>query len=351
MYIGNSPLYQSFPRDRFNGGAASYTLTYNPQTPGAILVIVDGVVQDATNDYTTSGTTLTPTTVWPAGTNNVVVIYLGRSADIGTPSDDTVSIAKLQSAVLQGMRGNIAGLTLSNNGSDATNDIDIAAGSAVDSSVADVLVLASALTKQLDAAWAVGTNAGGLDTGAIANGTYHVFLIKRPDTGVVDVLFSTSPTAPTMPTGYTLKRRIGSILRETAAIVPFTQWGDEFLRTTPLLDISATNPGTSAVTRALLVPTGIVVGAMFHYNAGLHAAAGVHAYFSPLDVADTVPASAAAPLHSSLSSNGSRAGGGGRATVKTDTSAQIRSRISTSDANTVLSISTFGWIDTRGRDE
>jgi hypothetical protein len=34
--------------------------------------------------------------------------------------------------------------------------------------------------------------------------------------------------------------------------------------------------------------------------------------------------------------------------VFTNTSAQIRSRISASDANALLSIATHGWIDTRG---
>jgi hypothetical protein len=58
----------------------------------------------------------------------------------------------------------------------------------------------------------LGTAAGALDTGAIANSTwYHVWLIERVDTGVVDVLFSLSATAPTMPANYTRKRRIGSM--------------------------------------------------------------------------------------------------------------------------------------------
>ena len=86
----------------------------------------------------------------------------------------------------------ITGLTLSNNASDATNDIDIAAGKARDATDTEGMVLASALTKQIDAAWAVGTNAGMLDTGAVGNNTYHLFLIKRSDTGVVDVLASLS---------------------------------------------------------------------------------------------------------------------------------------------------------------
>src|SRR5262245_48463260 len=128
----------------------------------------------------------------------------------------------------------LTGLALSNNGSDAVNDIDIAVGAAAseDATVANRLLmsLTSGITKQLDAAWAVGTNQGGRDTGAIADGTWHVFLIERTDTGVVDVLYSLSPTAPTLPTSYTKQRRIGSILREAGSIVAFTQDGDEFLR-------------------------------------------------------------------------------------------------------------------------
>ncbi|MBD9456007.1 hypothetical protein IB244_31560, partial [Rhizobium sp. RHZ02] len=99
------------------------------------------------------------------------------------------------------IQGALYGLTLSNNAGDATNDIDIAVGMATTDSTTDprTMALASALTKRLDAAWAVGTNQGGLDTGSVGDNTYHVFLIQRSDTGVVDVLFSLSATSPTMP--------------------------------------------------------------------------------------------------------------------------------------------------------
>lgn len=156
------------------------------------------------------------------------------------------------------LRPHIQGLTLSNNASDATNDIDIAAGSAGSDGTTPVLMtLASALTKRLDAAWAVGTGNGGLDTGSIANATYHVWLIQRSDTGVVDALFSTSATSPTMPTNYNRKRRIGSIVRESGAIVAFRQDGDLFLRTR-----ATPRTSTSALASSLLavnVPVGINV--------------------------------------------------------------------------------------------
>lgn len=122
----------------------------------------------------------------------------------------------------------LTGLTLSNNGTDIANDIDIAAGFAADSTNVTIMQLSAALTKRLDAAWVVGNGNGGLDTGSVGDNTYHVFLIQRLDTGVVDVLFSLSATAPTMPPNYTLFRRIGSIVRQDSAIVPFWQDGDIF---------------------------------------------------------------------------------------------------------------------------
>jgi len=51
----------------------------------------------------------------------------------------------------------------------------------------------------------------GLDTGTIANSTwYYVWAIAKPD-GTKGVLMSLSATAPTMPSGYTFKARIGAI--------------------------------------------------------------------------------------------------------------------------------------------
>lgn len=87
-------------------------------------------------------------------------------------------------------QGMLFGLTLSTAGSSGT--FGIAPGSAVDSAATDFMKLTSAYTKTTSS-WALGTAAGSLDTGTIANSTwYHAFLIKRPDTDVVDALTSLS---------------------------------------------------------------------------------------------------------------------------------------------------------------
>lgn len=157
------------------------------------------------------------------------------------------------------IRGQIYGLTLSNNVADPINDIDIAAGSAVDSTGAVSMVLASSLTKRLDAAWAVGSGNGWLDTGSIANTTYHAYLIRRPDTGVVDSIASASPTAPTLPANYTQYAYIAPIMRVSGAIVQFAQRLDDFTYTNGVnTDRSSTAAQANALL-ALLVPNGIPV--------------------------------------------------------------------------------------------
>lgn len=114
--------------------------------------------------------------------------------------------------------GYISGLTYANAVGDATNDITIAVGACADSTGVYPMVLAAALTKRLDASWAVGDGNGGLDTGSIANTDYYIHLIARSDTGVVDVLFSISATAPTMPADYDYRRLIGWFTRESGSI-------------------------------------------------------------------------------------------------------------------------------------
>lgn len=242
--------------------------------------------------------------------------------------------------------GLLYGLTLSNNGTDTTNDIDIATGIAIDATNAKFIKLASGLTKRLDSGWAVGTNQGGLDTGSIANTTYHVWLIMRSDTGVVDVLFSASASSPTMPSNYDYKRRIGSIVRSGGAILAFIQYGDNFLWSIPLVDFNGT-PGTSATTLALTLPTGVAVTAQLSLQLGTTGAnIDSKVLVTALTQADTDPASI---YQVAVRTAGDNRGYGSAATalVPTDTSAQVRYRRS-GDATT-LSLQTFGWFDTRGR--
>lgn len=249
------------------------------------------------------------------------------------------------------LKGHLFGLTLSTAGSSTT--FSVAAGEAADSTAADLMVLAASISKTTSA-WAVGTGNGGLDTGAIAASTwYHAHQIKRPDTGVVDVLVSLSATAPTLPTNYTLFRRIGSMKTNgSSQWAKFFQNDDSFLWSDmPALDINTTNPGTAAITAALGgQPTGVRVNALLNVilnNAGPLAAEFL---FSSLDIADTAPSETASPL----ASGGNDPGASSMVTasqvvVWTNTSAQVRYRLVGSAVGTVIRVQSVGWNDPRGK--
>jgi hypothetical protein len=81
--------------DTFNGtgSATAFTLTSDPSTKNNTTVFISGVYQQKST-YSLSGTTLTFSTAPPAGTGNIEVAYSTPLA-IGTPSDGTVTNAKL----------------------------------------------------------------------------------------------------------------------------------------------------------------------------------------------------------------------------------------------------------------
>lgn len=159
-----------------------------------------------------------------------LILKSGQTADI--VCDGTGFYADVHGDTLSGpqLQGYSTGLALATNVTDATNDVDIAVGAAAsDVSPYYLMQRTSSLTKQIDATWVVGTNAGGLDTGAVGNNTYYIWLIQRSDTLVTDALFSLSSTAPTMPTNYDRKRLIGFLIRAAAANgIPYNVGKPEF---------------------------------------------------------------------------------------------------------------------------
>ena len=149
-------------------------------------------------------------------------------------------------------------------GTDVTNDFDISAGGCMDAANAYWMSTTTIIGKQADVAWAVGGTAGTplgmLDTGAVANSDYYIWMIARSDTGVVDFLSSLSSTAPTMPTGYDFKRLRGWFKRlagvNTLMDVYETEGGGvEVAWRAPIADINLTNTlTTTRRTDAVKVP-------------------------------------------------------------------------------------------------
>lgn len=252
------------------------------------------------------------------------------------------------------LRNFIDGYQMSTAGSSTT--MTIGAGQAANSTNAAYITLASSINKTTGS-WTVGTGNGGLDTGTIANSTwYHFYAIRRPDTGVVDVVFSTNATSPTLPTNYTQFRRIGSAKTNgSGQWVRFFQDGDNFVLDVSVEDISSTNPGTSAVTRTLAsVPTGIVCYANIQTQVYDPSSMLIASLVTSLDKSDETPVVYNSGNNSDNATFGVAASvvGGNVAllSVKTNTSAQVRSRLSGSNAGTLLTIRTRGWIDKRGKE-
>jgi hypothetical protein len=239
------------------------------------------------------------------------------------------------------LRGYIDGLTMSTAGASATMTID--AGQATNSTNAALLTLSASINKTT-AAWAVGSGNGGIDTGSIANSTwYYFYLIRRPDTGVVDVVFSLNSASPTLPTNYTQFRYIGAGLTNgSAQWTAFTQFGDYFQWGTPVVDFT----GAGVVTASTLtcsVPRGRKMLASFNVTASQGASAAI--YLSDLASVDLAPGTTAAPLSSMRPGDGAGTGGS-MVSVTTNTSAQIRRR---EGATGTYSIAAVGWTDLRGR--
>lgn len=247
-------------------------------------------------------------------------------------------------------RSHIAGLTLSAAGGSAT--FGIAAGQAADSTNVSLMNLAAAYTKTT-ASWALGTGNGSLDTGAIAPSTwYHAYEMQRPDTGVVDVITSLSANAPTLPANYTLFRRIGSMKTDGASQwMKFIQNGSYFAWAATVLDVDDTNPGTGAVSKILAsVPTGVIVQAILNSFPIFTSNGNALLLWSDLAVNDEAPSTSVAPLNTGAADTLALgyAIAVGRIVIRTNTSAQVRYRLSASGASDFVRAATVGWIDDRG---
>jgi len=240
-------------------------------------------------------------------------------------------------------RGYIDGLILSND-TDADHDIQVGVGLARDSSNSYMLELTTAITKQIDAAWAAGDDAGGLFSGTVAADTwYHVFLIRKDSDGSIDVGFDTSVTAANIPSGYTAYRRLGSVLTDSSSnILAFRQHGDYFEWDAPVHDVSGGTLATTATALTLTVPTGVSVCPRCNLQV---VGSDVHvAVWNPggtdLDVTTVA---------NRWQQNNTSSGGLGRThdLPWTNTSAQIEYDGSSAATYNLM---TFGWTDLRGKD-
>ena len=310
--------------------SSAYTGDVTKAAGGTALTIANEAIDhshlndDVISGATTSGsfTTGDKLLMWRSGTGMRQIDYSQLPAGGGSASLP---------------RGHLAGMQLSRN---AVTTVGVAAGECRDSTDATDMALATGYVKTF-AAWAVGTGNGGLDTGSIAANTwYHVHVIERTDTGVTDVLLSTSATSPTMPTNYDRRRRIGSIRTDgSSQLHTFTQEGDLFVWGAAKTDYASLF-STSAVFVTLSTPPGVRCLALI--GGQVQSSAQQALYISSADGSDKAPTLGGignlileANTYNSF-----------QLTIITNTSSQIRGR-STSTAN--VDIMTEGYVDFRGK--
>jgi hypothetical protein len=247
-------------------------------------------------------------------------------------------------------RSFLAGLGISNNAVDADHDIDIAAGECRDSGNDANIILASAITKRIDATWAVGTNNGGLFDGTVANATwYHIFVIKKDSDGTIDAGFDTDVAAAHIPTGYSDYRRIGAVLTNGSAnIIGFHQYKNEILWDNPTLDVDESNFGATEQTGTLSVPNDIAIDAIINVHGYGNTTGYVTAYIRNPSVDNETPSIVAGPLalYGNDDSNSASAIG---FHVRTNTSSQVKYRMVACGASDGFRIATIGYIDERGQ--
>jgi len=246
-------------------------------------------------------------------------------------------------------RGYLSGMGLSN-ATDTAHDITVAVGEVRDNANAVDIVLASAMTKRIDATWASGSGNGGLASGvSLGNNTwYHVHAIVV--SGSADIGFDTSITAANLVANNSASafRRIGAVLTDGSAnILNFIQDGDEFIFKAQIVNINATAIGTARVTQAVSAPLGVQTRAILGLVGQVAGSnAGVRVTLTHPDVTDATPTSQNANNAGENSSDNNGTFAGGTHIVLTNTSSQIAIR---QDFNSSVSMNTNGYYDRRGQ--
>jgi len=280
-----------------------------------------------------------------AGGNPGGVIYSGPQTL--TPAQQDQALTNLGAGDLSLLRGHINGAVVANDATNPNTVIAISAGAAV-SSDATTLMKIAACTKNANAAWAAGTGNGSADgaagyTALAASTWYYVFLIKRPDTGAVDVLTSKSPTAPTLPASYSKARLIGAFQTDAAShIMAFHAFddGDTVMwDTVPPIDYATSSLGTSSTTITLVNVPAIEVTVIANMSA-FNGSATSSVYVRHPSAADMSPtANATSPLGTIVSPNSLFVGL--TTFVRADAARQIKAR--SINPATIFNIAVLGW--------
>ena len=118
-YVGTAPLSGDYRKlddisGSFNGSTTDFTLqvgsaNVTPPKETTLLISVGGILQEPVSAYTVSGSTLTFTAA-PASGADFFGVMLGDTLDVGTPSDGTITAAKVENTFISGQTEITSGL-------------------------------------------------------------------------------------------------------------------------------------------------------------------------------------------------------------------------------------------------
>jgi hypothetical protein len=303
--------------------------------------------------------------VFPDGSIPIADLDIDGATDIGAAIADAdlfivddgaggtnrkTTASRLKTYIDAGLpRGYLSGMGLSNE-TDTDHDITVGIGEVRDNANAVDIVLASAMTKRIDATWASGSDNGGLASGvSLENNTwYHVHAIVV--SGSADIGFDTSVTAANLVANNSASafRRIGAVLTDGSGnILNFIQDGDEFIFKAQITNINASAIGTARVTQVVSVPLGVRCRAILGLiGVVANSSAGVLITLTAPDVTDATPARGNLNNGGENSSDNNGTWASGTHIVLTDTSSQVAIR---QDTNSSVSLNTNGYLDRRGQ--
>lgn len=181
---------------------------------------------------------------------------------------------------------------------------------------------------------------GGLDTGSIAaSTTYHFFAVSG-SSGSAKI--ASASLSPSLPTGYTNKRRLLSVPTNSSGALPqFSQMGDGVV-CDPVGFAPFSHPGTAAMLKPTGAPQGIQVDVRLTV-AMYNATATVRSLLvSSPSQPDLAPSGSLFTLRSSDSTNNRQST---EVVRRTDVLGNVRFRAETSDANMSVFYSMIGWSD------
>ncbi len=278
-------------------------------------------------------------------TDAVSDLATAAAASASAAAASATAAANSASAVSTSVAKAISGLLPSNNATTPNTKLDFTAGTARDNNNLIDITLGAGVTKTTSA-WVSGSGNGALDTGSVAiNTCYHIFIIRNPTSSAVDILFSTSAVSPTMPSGYTQKRRIGAFRTDASGFILAGLWRADgsFEFATPITVTSGRSLGLASLL-TLPVPIGVKMKARCFLTYENLVDAGNPAYFVIFRDPDL-----GAPTLGQQASQYKQAGfDGGLVETFTSTAGQVYTySAGSTDTDNLVNVFLQGWTDLR----